>query len=265
MAGFGTESGEWAHVSAFNSIDDCLIATLHPNVNDQYLRRLEVNILSALQRGDYRTLIIDATSLDLIDATDFNRLRRVIDMARLMGVETIFVGLKPGIVASLVELGANFEGLVTALNLEKALQIAGGKRATKKTFSVRDRAIRTETDLVAILSILRSDALGLGFNDYDVTRLVTAASELSRNILKYAGFGKVTYSKLVDGTKIGVKFVARDQGPGIANVELALADNYSSSGTLGLGLPGVKRLADDFLVTSEVGVGTTVAFKVWKS
>ena len=108
MAGFGTESGKLAQVSAFNSIDDSLIATLNSNVNDQYLRRLEVNILNALQRGDYRTLIIDATSLDLIDATDFNRLRRVIDMARLMGVETIFVGLKPGIVASLVELGAKF-------------------------------------------------------------------------------------------------------------------------------------------------------------
>ena len=62
-----------------------------------------------------------------------------------------------------------------------------------------------------------------------------------------------------------MEFVARDKGPGIAEMELALTDNYSSSGTLGLGLPGVKRLVDDFEVNTEVGVGTTVTFKVWKS
>ncbi len=125
MAGLGTRSGDGAHVSAFNSIDDCLIATLQPDADEQYLRRLEMEISNALQQVAHRTLIIDATPLELIDATDFDRLRRVIDMARLMGVGTIIVGLRPGVVASLVELDANIEGLVTTLNMENALQIAG--------------------------------------------------------------------------------------------------------------------------------------------
>jgi rsbT antagonist protein RsbS len=125
MGELGATGGDGAQISAFNSIDDCLIATLQPDVDEQYLRRLEMDISNALRRGDHRTLIIDATPLELIDATDFDRLRRVIDMARLMGVKTIIVGLKPGVVAGLVELDANIDGLVTTLNMEKALHIAG--------------------------------------------------------------------------------------------------------------------------------------------
>ena len=133
------------------------------------------------------------------------------------------------------------------------------------TFTARSQAVRSESDVIVALSKLREDALGLGFSNHDVTRVVTAASELAHNILKYAGTGDISFSKLVDGGKLGVKCVARDKGPGIADLKLALADNYSSSGTLGMGLPGVKRLVDDFEVSSQVGVGTTVAFKVWKS
>ena len=133
------------------------------------------------------------------------------------------------------------------------------------TFTARGQAVRTEADIVVALSKLRGDALGLGFSDYEVTKVVTAASELARNILKYAGTGEISYSKLVDGARLGLEVVARDDGPGIADVDQAVAEGYSSSGTLGLGLPGVKRMVDEFEVCSEVGVGTTVAFKVWKS
>ncbi len=130
MEGSGTGNGDWAQVSAFNSIDDSLIATLQPNVDERYLHRLETDVSVALRQGGYRTLILDATPLELIDATDFDRLRRVIDMARLMGVETIIVGLKPGVAAGLVESDANIEGLITTLNMEKALQIT--KRAERQ-------------------------------------------------------------------------------------------------------------------------------------
>ena len=124
MARIGTSSGDQTHVSAFNSIDNCLIATLQPDVDEQYIVRLGADILEALRRGRHRTLIMDSTPLELIDATDFDRLRKVIDQARLMGVGTIIVGLRPGVAASLVELGANVEGLVTTLNLEEALCMA---------------------------------------------------------------------------------------------------------------------------------------------
>ena len=125
MARLAMEKQDLAPAAAFNSMNDSLVATLKQDVDEHFLGRLEIDISNALQTGDYRALIIDATPLELIDATDFGRLRRVIDMARLMGVGTIIVGLNPGIVAGLVELEANIEGLVTTLNLEKALQIAG--------------------------------------------------------------------------------------------------------------------------------------------
>ncbi len=125
MADMHDINSDAAAVHSFNSIGDCLIATLQSDVDEAYLRQLETDILGALKRSDHRLLIMDATPLDLIDATDFDRLRRVIETARLIGVKTIIVGLKPGLAAGLVELDANIDGLVTTLNMEKALQIAG--------------------------------------------------------------------------------------------------------------------------------------------
>lgn len=125
MADMHDINSDAAAVQSFNSIGDCLIVTLQPDVDEAYLSQLETDILGALKRSDHRSLIIDATPLELIDATDFDRLRRVIESARLIGVKTIIVGLKPGVAAGLVELDANIDGLVTTLNMEKALQIAG--------------------------------------------------------------------------------------------------------------------------------------------
>lgn len=133
------------------------------------------------------------------------------------------------------------------------------------TRTARSMTVRSEDDIIVILSKLRSEVLKLGLNDFDTSRIITAASELARNILKYAGTGKVSFSMLEDSVKPGVEFVASDTGPGIADVDQAMSDSFSSSGTLGLGLPGVKRLVDEFNLNSEVGVGTTVVFKVWKS
>ena len=125
--------------------------------------------------------------------------------------------------------------------------------------------VRTDDDIIVILSKLRIKALKLGLNDYDTSRVITAASELAHNILKYAGNGTISFSILEEGTKLGVELVASDSGPGIPNVEQAMTDHFSTSGTLGLGLPGVKRLVDEFDLNSEDGVGTTVTFRVWKT
>ncbi len=130
MAESETGSSNQRHGSTFNSIDDSLIATLQQDVDERYLRRLQADVSVALRQGDHRTLILDATPLELIDATDFDQLRRVIDTACLMGVETIIVGIKPGVAAGLVESDAKIEGLITTLNMENALEIA--KRAERR-------------------------------------------------------------------------------------------------------------------------------------
>jgi serine/threonine-protein kinase RsbT len=104
--------------------------------------------------------------------------------------------------------------------------------------------------------------VGLGL--VDQTKLVTAGSELARNILKYAGgSGQMQLELLKVERRQGLRAVFADSGPGIANLSLALTDGYSTSGGLGLGLPGARRLVDDFHIDSTVGKGTTVAIVKW--
>jgi serine/threonine-protein kinase RsbT len=92
----------------------------------------------------------------------------------------------------------------------------------------------------------------------------TAASELARNIVKYAGSGEIVIRCVDDGLRDGLEIEARDQGPGIKDIEIAMQDHVSGSGTLGLGLPGVRRMMDDFRIDSEPGKGTTVVTTKWR-
>jgi serine/threonine-protein kinase RsbT len=133
------------------------------------------------------------------------------------------------------------------------------------TFNKRLRSIRSETDITVALSKLRADMQTISLSDYDMTRVMTATSELVRNILKYAGHGSLIYAQSADGIRQGIEVIVEDNGPGIDDIEKAMSDNYSLSGTLGMGLPGVRRLTDEFEMKSELGIGTTVMFKVWGS
>ena len=103
----------------------------------------------------------------------------------------------------------------------------------------------------------------LGFPKTDLALIATAISELARNILTYAGEGEIEVALEEAGARRGLLIVARDQGPGIADVALALQDGYSTSRSLGIGLPGVRRLMDEFEVTSELGSGTQVRATKW--
>ncbi len=124
--------------------------------------------------------------------------------------------------------------------------------------------IKSETDIIVALSKLRTMLEGVGFGELQISSSVTAASELLRNIDKYAGSGWVQFDVMTDSRGPYLEFTATDHGPGIADPEQAMADHFSSSGTLGLGLPGVKRMVDDFTLSSDIGVGTTASFKLWK-
>ena len=95
-----------------------------------------------------------------------------------------------------------------------------------------------------------------------MTLIATAISELARNIVQYAQRGEIILS-VVEGSRRGIQIVARDQGPGIPDLELAMRDGYSTGGSLGLGLPGARRLMDEFAIDSEVGKGTTVSMRKW--
>lgn len=123
--------------------------------------------------------------------------------------------------------------------------------------------IRGDADVAKAVALTTSVAREAGLDPRRVSAVSTAASEVSRNIVKYAGSGQFTIAQVEEGNRSGVRFVARDRGPGIGDVSTALQDHYSTGGTLGLGLPGVKRLMDDLQVESTAGKGTTVTGTMW--
>jgi serine/threonine-protein kinase RsbT len=122
----------------------------------------------------------------------------------------------------------------------------------------------TDTDIVTARMHGREMAVQLGFPSGPATLIATAISELARNILLYAKRGEITLTPVRTMTRRGLMVVARDDGPGIPDVERALQDGYSTSGRLGLGLPGVRRLVDEFSIDTQAGRGTTVVAKKWK-
>ena len=123
--------------------------------------------------------------------------------------------------------------------------------------------IETDQDIVTARQEGRALAAQLSFSTSDLTVLAAAISELARNIVEYAKRGEVRVSLTERNGRRGVVVVARDDGPGIPDVTLALQDGYSTSGSLGLGLPGARRLMDEFEIQSAPGRGTTVTMRKW--
>lgn len=124
-------------------------------------------------------------------------------------------------------------------------------------------AIREETDLLLVRQLVRQRAAELGFSKLEKTKAVTAASEIGRNTLIHGGGGKMLLETYVELARRGLRLTFEDHGPGIADVERAMADGYTTVGGLGLGLGGTKRLVDDFDLASSVGMGTRVTVTLW--
>ncbi len=126
--------------------------------------------------------------------------------------------------------------------------------------------IDSEADLIQVRRVLRTEAVRAGLSLVDQTKLVTAGSELARNILIYAGDagGELRVEQVRSGDRQGVRATFSDNGPGIEDVEAALTDGFSTNGSLGLGLPGSRRLVDDLSIRSAKGAGTTVVIVKWR-
>lgn len=120
-----------------------------------------------------------------------------------------------------------------------------------------------EADILVARSAGREMAASIGMHSSDQALLATAISEVARNIVQYAGVGEILLSVVRARGLTGIQVIARDQGPGIPDIGLAMQDGYSTGGSLGLGLPGAKRLVDEFEIRSEPGKGTTVILKKW--
>lgn len=123
--------------------------------------------------------------------------------------------------------------------------------------------IRTEGDIVLVRRIVREAAVRAGFSATDVTRIVTASSEMARNIFKYAGEGWLRWRDVERNGQRGIELEFEDHGPGIEDVDRAMQEGFTTGDGLGMGLPGAKRLVDDLEVRSVVGKGTTVLLRKW--
>ncbi len=124
--------------------------------------------------------------------------------------------------------------------------------------------VNSESDIVLARQAGRALAARLGFSATDMTLIATAISEVARNIIQYAKRGEITLRVVQRGGLEGILIVARDEGAGIADIALAMQDGYSTGRSLGLGLPGARRLMDDFEINSVVGSGTTVTMRKWR-
>ena len=123
--------------------------------------------------------------------------------------------------------------------------------------------IQEEVDIVAVRKAVREASAAGGFGVTDVTRIVTSASELARNVYAYAGFGVMRWRLLNTNGRSGIELTFEDHGPGILNLDQAMTEGYTSGGGLGMGLPGSKRLMGEMEIASEAGKGTTVTVRKW--
>jgi serine/threonine-protein kinase RsbT len=124
--------------------------------------------------------------------------------------------------------------------------------------------LTTSDHIVIVRQAVRQRAIELGFSLVDQTKIVTASSELARNAIQHGGGGRATIETVTDGIRRGLRLTIEDQGPGIADIELAMKDGYSTGGGLGLGLSGAKRLSNEFSIASAPGQGTRVVITRWK-
>jgi len=133
------------------------------------------------------------------------------------------------------------------------------------TLSKEEFLIIKEQDVIPFRNRVKDAAVKCGMGLLNQTKLITAASELVRNLLKYGGGGAAIIESVNNGRENGVRLIFSDKGPGIADVNLAMRDGYSTGKSLGLGLPGTKRLVNEFNIESTVGEGTTVTIIKWKN
>jgi serine/threonine-protein kinase RsbT len=133
------------------------------------------------------------------------------------------------------------------------------------TLNKEAMSIAREVDVIPFRNRLKEYAVKIGMSLVNQTKIITAASEIARNMLKYAGGGKVIIEVVSKGRENGIRLIFRDEGPGIPDIKKAMIDGFSTGKSLGLGLPGTKRLVSEFDIQSEVGKGTTVTITKWKN
>ncbi len=265
-------------------IGDILLVSIQVDMSDQTAIQLQEDLAERIVATGCHGVIIDITALDIVDSFVGRMLSTIASISKVLDAETVVVGMRPAVAITLVELGLSLNGIRTALNVERGMELIAASRADEWDEARRRRghrddgdgmttgvdlgvpatqAIRSDEDVVRVRQLVRTTAVAVRLSLVDQTKLVTAASELARNTLIYGGGGSAEVSTVADGRRRGVRILFADEGPGIPDLDLALTDGYTTGGGLGLGLSGARRLVDDFDIQTAVGEGTRITVTKW--
>ena len=204
-------------------IGQTLFVSIQIDLQDESVIRLQEDLAEELAATGAHGVIIDITAVEIVDSFIGRMLTMIGSISRLFDAETVIVGMRPAVAITLTELGLSLSGVRTALNAEKGLEILNGK------VLMDELPIRSGDDVVRVRQQVRTAAAENGLSLVDQTKLVTAASELARNTLVHGGGGlaRVEVVKSPNG-RAGVKLHFTDEGPGIADIDLALTDGWTT-------------------------------------
>lgn len=247
-----------------------VLVTIQVDMHDRLALALQDDLANAVSRTGARGVLIDISSLTMVDSFIGRMLSNLSAIARIMDAETVVVGMQPAVAITLVELGLTLprhpNGFERGPRHEHvARRIEPGARLTIMA-SVKEHIVvlAAQADVVIARQTVRQWAADIQLNLVDQTKIVTAASELARNTLVHGGGGIMRLQVLAEGPRTGLRLIFEDQGPGIPDVQLAMRDGYTTGTGLGLGLGGSKRLVSEFEIQSKPGAGTRVTVTRWK-
>jgi serine/threonine-protein kinase RsbT len=242
-----------------------LIACIQAALTDNDLRQLKDELANQVGRFRSAGVVIDVSALDVMDSFATRTLRSIAETTKLRGANTVVVGIQPDVAFAMIQLGLTLDGVRRASTSTRDWSWSRARRENVMPVSLEGAQVRIEHDgdVVAARQKGREIAAGVGFRGSDLTIIATAISEIARNIVVYAKHGEVTLTPVAEGSRRGILVVAQDTGPGIPDIEQAMRDGFSTGQSLGLGLPGARRLMDEFEVRSQVGMGTTVTMRKW--
>ena len=210
-------------------------------------------MISQVTRHRSRGIIVDVTALDVMDSFVSRSLRGIAHMTRLRGAETVIVGIQPEVAFAMVQLGHEFEDVQTALDLEEGLALLQAQSRSRSTVEAdepdRDRVRRRRRDRAPARARARRRARAPSHGP-DPARDRDLRGRAQHHPLRDARRGRCCAIVRTTAGARASEVVARDEGPGIADIELALQDGYTTGGGLGLGLPGARRLVDEFDIQS---------------
>jgi serine/threonine-protein kinase RsbT len=260
-------TGKGASGVAMHITYGCLVVPVPVELHDNTLSRVREEVLAKVLETRVKGVIIDLSAVSVIDSFAAGILNDTARSVSLLGAAAVISGIKPGTAVSLVDLDLYFEGITKVSSLEEGFHILRSSAAHEGGPGMKHDEIEVpiseEIDIVKAAFEGKNISKLAGFAENAQFMISTAVSELARNIYKFAGKGIIRIKLLDRENRKGIEIIAEDNGPGISNPAQALEDHFSTAATLGLGLPGVKRMMDEFTIDSVPGKGTKITARKW--